>query len=78
MQAPPTYDALVQMEYLDMVINETLRLYPIAGRLERVCKADVDINGVPIPKKTVVIVPILVLHKDPKYWPEPEEFRPER
>ena len=61
-----------------MVINETLRLYPIAGRLESVCKADVEVNGVPIPKRTVVIVPILVLHKDPKYWPEPEEFRPER
>ncbi|XP_005367120.1 cytochrome P450 3A9 [Microtus ochrogaster] len=77
-KAPPTYDALVQMEYLDMVINETLRLYPIAGRLERVCKTDVEVNGVPIPKRTVVIVPILVLHKDPKYWPEPEEFHPER
>ncbi|CAO2630220.1 Cytochrome P450 3A13 [Lemmus lemmus] len=77
-KAPPTYDTLVQMEYLDMVINETLRLYPIAGRLERVCKADVEVNGVLIPKGTVVIVPMFVLHKDPKHWPEPEEFRPER
>lgn len=78
MQAPATYDTLLQMEYLDMVVNETLRLYPIAGRLERVCKTDVEINGLFIPKGTVVMIPTFALHKDPKYWPEPEEFRPER
>ncbi|XP_076779519.1 cytochrome P450 3A13 [Arvicanthis niloticus] len=77
-KTPATYDTLLQMEYLDMVVNETLRLYPIAGRLERVCKKDVEINGVSIPKGTVVMVPTFALHKDPKYWSEPEEFRPER
>ncbi|XP_006753712.1 PREDICTED: cytochrome P450 3A12, partial [Myotis davidii] len=76
--ATPTYDALAQMEYLDMVMNESLRLFPIAGRLERVCKKDVEISGVFIPKGTVVMVPSFVLHLDPTYWTEPEEFRPER
>ncbi|XP_074137306.1 cytochrome P450 3A4-like [Sminthopsis crassicaudata] len=73
-----TYDNLLQMEYLDMVINENLRLYPIAGRIERVAKKTVEINGLMIPKGTVVMVPPFVLHRDPEYWPEPEEFRPER
>lgn len=77
-KAPPTYDALVQMEYLDMVLNESLRLYPIAGRLERVCKKDVEINGLFIPKGTVVMMPSFVIHRDPVHWSEPEEFRPER
>ncbi|XP_059108185.1 cytochrome P450 3A9-like isoform X3 [Peromyscus eremicus] len=77
-KAPVTYDALAEMEYLDMVVNETLRLYPVGGRLERVCKKDVEINGMLIPKRTVVVVPTFALHKDPKCWPEPEEFRPER
>ncbi|XP_036176814.1 cytochrome P450 3A12-like isoform X4 [Myotis myotis] len=77
-KATPTYDALAQMEYLDMVMNENLRLYPIAGRLERVCKKDVEINGVFIPKGTVVMVPSFILHRDSTYWPDPEEFRPER
>ncbi|XP_052023974.1 cytochrome P450 3A13 [Apodemus sylvaticus] len=77
-KAPATYDTLLQMEYLDMVVNETLRLYPIAGRIERVCKKDVEINGVFIHKGTVVMIPTFALHKDPNYWPEPEEFRPER
>ncbi|XP_068941481.1 cytochrome P450 3A4-like [Petaurus breviceps papuanus] len=73
-----TYDALVQMEYLDMVIHENLRLFPIAGRIERVAKKTVEINGVKIPKGTVVMASPFVLHRDPDYWPEPEEFRPER
>ncbi|XP_057604680.1 cytochrome P450 3A24-like isoform X2 [Hippopotamus amphibius kiboko] len=76
-KAPPTYDALAQMVYLDMVLNEALRLYPIAVRLDRVCKKDMEIHGVFIPKGTAVTVPIFVLHKDPELWPEPEEFHPE-
>ncbi|XP_004617399.1 cytochrome P450 3A12-like isoform X1 [Sorex araneus] len=75
---PPTFDTLEQMEYLDMVVSETLRLYPSAGRIERVCKEDVEINGLFIPKGTVVMIPIFVLHKDPELWTEPEEFHPER
>ncbi|XP_074055589.1 cytochrome P450 3A4-like [Macrotis lagotis] len=73
-----TYDALVQMEYLDMVISENLRLFPIAGRIERVAKKTVEINGLTIPKGTVVMAPPFVLHRNPEYWPEPEEFHPER
>uniref|UniRef100_A0A3Q2GSJ7 Cytochrome P450 3A n=1 Tax=Equus caballus TaxID=9796 RepID=A0A3Q2GSJ7_HORSE len=77
-KAPPTYDALVQMDYLDMVLNESLRLFPVAVRLERVCKKDAEINGVFIPKGTVVMVPTFSLHRASEFWPEPEEFRPER
>ncbi|XP_077879121.1 cytochrome P450 3A9 [Ictidomys tridecemlineatus] len=77
-KAPATYDTVVQMEYLDLVVNETLRLYPIAGRLERVYKKDIEINGVLIRKGTVVMIPSFVLNRDPQHWPEPEEFCPER
>ncbi|XP_061455314.1 cytochrome P450 3A24-like [Rhineura floridana] len=74
----PTYEAVVQLEYLDMVVNETLRLYPPGGRIERVCKNTIEINGVTIPKGTVTMIPAFVLHHDPEYWPEPKEYRPER
>ncbi|KAM4820706.1 cytochrome P450 3A12-like isoform 3-T4 [Thomomys bottae] len=77
-KAPVTYDALMEMEYVDMVVNEVLRLYPIVARVERVCKKDVEINGMLIPKNLLMIVPVYALHHDTKYWPEPEEFRPER
>nr|XP_042123646.1 cytochrome P450 3A11-like isoform X10 [Peromyscus maniculatus bairdii] len=74
----PTYDKVMEMEYLDMVLSETLRLYPNANRIYRACKQDVEIDGVFILKGFLVMVPIYALHHDPEYWPEPEEFRPER
>ncbi|XP_028611834.1 cytochrome P450 3A11 [Grammomys surdaster] len=77
-KATPTYDIVMEMEYLDMVLNETLRVYPIANRLERVCKKDVEIDGVFMPKGSTVMIPSYALHHDPQHWTEPEEFRPER
>uniref|UniRef100_A0A8C9L8P8 unspecific monooxygenase n=1 Tax=Pavo cristatus TaxID=9049 RepID=A0A8C9L8P8_PAVCR len=77
-KAPLTYEAIMQLDYLDMAVNETLRLYPLGGRLERTCKRDVEINGVTIPKETIVVIPPYTLHRCPEYWPNPEEFRPER
>ncbi|XP_062420197.1 cytochrome P450 3A30-like isoform X2 [Pungitius pungitius] len=72
------YEELVQMEYLDSVVNESLRLYPPAGRLDRVAKETVEIRGITIPKDMIVVIPVYALHRDPDLWPEPEEFRPER
>ncbi|NP_001290080.1 cytochrome P450 3A37 [Meleagris gallopavo] len=77
-KAPLTYEAIMQLDYLDMAVNETLRLYPLGGRIERTCKKDVEINGVTIPKETIVVIPPYTLHRNSEYWPNPEEFRPER
>ncbi|XP_069022735.1 cytochrome P450 3A30-like [Embiotoca jacksoni] len=77
-KGPVQYEDLMQMEYLDCVINESLRLYPVVARLERVAKESVKIKGVSIPKGMLVIVPVYALHRDPELWPQPEEFRPER
>ncbi|XP_016333936.1 cytochrome P450 3A27-like, partial [Sinocyclocheilus anshuiensis] len=68
----------MNMEYLDAALNESLRLFPVAGRLERVCKKTVDINGFLIPKDVVVMIPTYALHRDPDYWSDPESFKPER
>uniref|UniRef100_A0A3Q1EYR2 Cytochrome P450 3A n=1 Tax=Acanthochromis polyacanthus TaxID=80966 RepID=A0A3Q1EYR2_9TELE len=76
--APIQYQPLMQMEYLEGVINESLRLYPIVPRVERVAKATVEINGIVIPKGMVVMVPTWPMHRDPDVWPEPEKFKPER
>ncbi|XP_060755323.1 cytochrome P450 3A30-like isoform X1 [Neoarius graeffei] len=72
------YDSVMNMDYLDAALNESLRLFPIALRLERVCKKTVEINGIIIPKDTVITVPIYALHRDPEYWTDPETFNPER
>ncbi|XP_073320206.1 cytochrome P450 3A30-like [Pagrus major] len=77
-KGPVQYEALMQMEYLDSVVNECLRLYPPAGRLERIAKETVKVNGITIPKNMLVTIPVYALHHDPELWPEPEEFRPDR
>ncbi|KAK7168062.1 hypothetical protein R3I94_002190 [Phoxinus phoxinus] len=76
--SPITYDALMKMDYLEMAINESMRLLPTAPRLERSCKKTVEINGVTIPKDTLVGIPTYVLCRDPQLWDSPDEFRPER
>lgn len=79
-----TYDGLNEMLYLEMVISETLRMYPVLGFLDRVCAEDYEIpkpNGKGsfiLPKGTLVYIPLLGFHNDPKYFPEPQKFDPER
>ncbi|XP_053193453.1 cytochrome P450 3A27-like [Scomber japonicus] len=77
-KGPVQYEALMQMEYLDSVVNECLRLYPPAPRLERTTKETVQIKGITIPKDMDVTVPVYALHRDPELWTDPEEFKPER
>uniref|UniRef100_A0A672ZIK0 unspecific monooxygenase n=1 Tax=Sphaeramia orbicularis TaxID=375764 RepID=A0A672ZIK0_9TELE len=77
-KSPVHYEGLLQMEYLDSVISESLRLYPPAARLERVTKETIRINGTTIPKDMMIVVPVYALHRDPELWPEPEQFKPER
>ncbi|XP_070556770.1 cytochrome P450 3A8-like [Ptychodera flava] len=73
-----TYDAVSKMPYLDLVVCETLRMYPPGIRFDRECNEDVTIEGVHIPKGMIVAVPIYVIHHDPKIYPEPKKFIPER
>lgn len=66
---------LISQEVRPHCVN---RLYPTIARLERVTNETVDINGITIPKDMLVMVPVYALHRDPEFWPEPEEFKPDR
>ncbi|XP_028828093.1 cytochrome P450 3A56-like isoform X2 [Denticeps clupeoides] len=76
--APVQYEDLMKMDCLDSVMSETLRLFPVAGRIDRECKKTVEIHGVTILKGMAVMVPTYVLHRDPDLWSDPESFKPER
>ncbi|XP_029665118.1 cytochrome P450 9e2-like [Formica exsecta] len=81
----PTYEAISQMEYLDAVINETLRLYPLGGFLDRICVKEFELppatpDGKPITLKPgdSIWFPHYALHRDPKYYSQPDKFDPDR
>lgn len=60
--------------------SEALRKYPPVPVLHRQCVKDYTIPGTKtvIEKNTVVFVPVVGLHKDPDYYPDPEKFDPDR
>jgi cytochrome P450 len=60
------------------VVKETLRLYPPAWAAGREAMADFTLGGVPIKKGQQVVVSPWVVHRDPAYFKEPHDFRPER
>jgi cytochrome P450 family 6 len=63
-----------------MYFSETLRKYPPATILSRECTKVYKIPGtnVVLEKGMTTIIPVLALHHDPKYYPDPERFDPER
>ncbi|KAG7563591.1 Cytochrome P450 [Arabidopsis suecica] len=68
-----------KLQYLKLVIKETLRLHPAAPLLlPRETMADIKIQGYNIPQKTFLLVNAWSIGRDPKHWKNPEEFNPDR
>ncbi|XP_058837426.1 probable cytochrome P450 9f2 [Topomyia yanbarensis] len=78
-----TYETLQKMEYLDMVVSETLRKWPPAVVTERFCTKDYHYDDgagtrFDIKKEQTVLIPTISIQNDAKYFPDPERFDPER
>ncbi len=67
-----------QLEYMDTVIKETMRLYPPIHIGNRFVIEDTTISGYDLQAGTRVMASIYLSHRDERYWDEPEEFRPAR
>lgn len=74
----PTIADLPQLPYTSMVIKEAMRLYPPVTDLSREATRDCEIGGYAIPKGCTLIASQWVMHRDPRYFPHPEAFNPER
>ena len=75
---PPEVADLARLPYLHAVINEVLRLYPPAYLLARQAIAPFSIGGYDFPPGETVLISQWVMHRDPRYYDNPDAFRPER
>jgi len=80
-----TYDVLLKMKYLDMVVCEVLRKWPAVVVADRVCTKPLTIDPVTPDEKPVhfkvgdlIWLPFQGIHRDPNFFPNPEKFDPER
>lgn len=75
-----TYEAIQEMPYMDMLVAETLRLYPMQIYMMRQCTKEYRVpdSGLVLPQGTMVYVPVLSLQRDARYYPDPLRFDPQR
>jgi cytochrome P450 len=75
----PDFPDFFRLPYLNLIINETLRLWPVVpGGTRRILTEDEIIAGVKVPQGTPLAFPHYTMHRDPTIWEDPEVFNPER
>ena len=74
----PSFEQTTQLPATERAINETLRLYPPAYITFREARRDLAFDGYLIPEGTKLTLPQFYIHRDGRWWDDPEQFRPER
>lgn len=75
---PPTFEDVFQFDYTERVIQEAMRLYPPVYTLFREPRTDVHLDGYDIPAGSALMLPQWVVHRDERWWDDPEQFDPDR
>ncbi len=75
---PAQFADLKRLPYTERVLAEAMRIYPPAWRLVRRAVSDFRVGDYVIPKGSLVTVCQYAMHRDPRYFPDPERFDPER
>lgn len=73
-----SFEQLNKLSYSLQIIEETMRLYPPAWIIDREPLSDDEFNGIQIEKSHDVVCLVYGVHRNPKYWKDPEKFDPER
>jgi cytochrome P450 len=71
-------ETLTDMSYTQQLLEETLRLYPPVWLFTRRAAEDDTLNSHDVPAGTDIYLSPYILHRTAEYWPEPEQFRPDR
>jgi cytochrome P450 len=74
----PTVEDLPHLRYTEMVVSETMRLYPPAWAVGRLAMEEHEAGGYRIPRGSIVLASQYVMHRDPRFFPDPERFDPLR
>jgi cytochrome P450 len=74
----PAFSDLPALPYTDTVIKESMRLYPPAWSLARTVVSEIEVRGYRIPAGSNLVMSQWIMHRDPRYFSNPENFDPDR
>ena len=74
----PAYDDLPRLKYAEMVLAESMRLYPPAWAMGRLALNDFELGPYRLPAGTTVLMSQFITHRDARFFPDPMRFDPER
>jgi cytochrome P450 len=74
----PTADDIPKLQYTEKVLRESMRLYPPVWTIGRHVENDYSVAGYTIPAGSSILMSQYVMHHNPKYYDQPEQFNPDR
>jgi cytochrome P450 len=74
----PTADDIPKLRYTEMVLRESMRIYPPVWTMGRHVENDYSVGEYTIPAGSSILMCQYVMHHDPRYYEKPEEFNPDR